>query len=408
MHSMRHRGARRGVRPANPIVAVAIACAWAVIVAAGPAFAAPIKVACIGEQTTHGDLYPPGSPKEYPALLQKLMGSQYDVQSFGDCCASVLQGYTPAETHPYVLGALPGRGPGYNESLAFLPDIVVIGSWGRHDWGMNRLPGEIWNLATFQKDYDDLVQRYMKLASHPKIYVSTPIPILFGQGTVPDNGVTTESVLPAIKAVAAKYNLPIIDLYTAFLGRKDLFRNPPLTDSEGEHINDTGGFQHIADTVFAALTGASDGGGGSQDAAAGADAAAMDEGGPSSPGPDASADEAGTSSSGAPAGPDSGSSVAQGGDSGGGDEAGAGNGASGASSGSAAGTGNSGSSGSSCSMTARGRHPAPIPLLAATIFSLLVARRRKPTVQQMTATTRESCDRVPHPMRDATRRRPMD
>jgi hypothetical protein len=364
-------------------MAVAIACAWAVIVAAGPAFAAPIKVACIGEHTTHGDLYPPNnresqSPgmQEYPAMLQTLLGPQYDVRNFGDCCATVQQGYAAAETHPYVNGSLAGRGPGYQESLAFLPDIVVIGSWGRHDWGQSHGPCT-YNFANFQKDYDDLVQRYMKLASHPKIYVSMPIPILFGQGTVPDNGVTTESVLPAIKAVAAKYNLAIIDLYTAFLGRKDLFRNPPLTDSEGEHINDTGGFQHIAATVFAALTAASDGGGGSQDAAAGTDAGAVDEGGPSSPGPEAGVtDEAGTPSSGTPAGADAGGSMVQGGGSEGGDEAGAANGASGSSTGSAAGAGNSGSSGSSCSMTARGRHPAPMSLLAATVFSLLVARRR--------------------------------
>jgi acyl-CoA thioesterase-1 len=358
-----------------PAIAIAIAAAWIVIVATGPALAAPIKVACIGEQTTHGDLYPPGSPKEYPALLQTLMGSQYNVQSFGDCCASVLQGYTPAETHPYVLGALPGRGPGYNESLAFLPDIVVIGSWGRHDWGMNRLPGEIWDLATFQKDYDDLVQRYMKLASHPKIYVSTPIPILFGQGTVPDNGVTTESVLPAIKAVAAKYNLPIIDLYSAFLGRKDLFRNPPLSDSEGEHINDTGGFQHIADTVYAALMGNSDGG--SQDASAASDGSTVF-------GPDATlSDDAATptsgSSSGASSNDDAGTPPGSNVDAS--TLQGPGNPEGGASGSSSAPPTSQGSSGCLVSTTASGRLGMPLPFLAAVAVLVGIARRRKPTVR---------------------------
>jgi sialate O-acetylesterase len=228
MHSSSdHRAGLSRRRPHAVLApAFALACALELILAVGPAFAAPIKVACVGEHTTHSDLFPPTNREsqppgmqEYPAMLQTRLGPQYDVRNFGDCCATVLQNYTPAETHPYVLGSLPGRGPGYAESLAFLPDIVVIGSWGRHDWGMAKNPTSVWDLAQFQKDYDDLIQRYMKLASHPKVYVSLPIPIPFGQGDVTDNGVTTSSVLPAIKAVAAKYNLPIIDLYDAFRAR---------------------------------------------------------------------------------------------------------------------------------------------------------------------------------------------
>jgi len=365
-----------------PVIALAIACAWIVIVATGPAFAAPIKVACIGEHTTHSDLYPPtnreaqpAGMQEYPAMLQTLLGAQYQVRNFGDCCASVLQNYTPAETHPYVLGALAGRGPGYTESLAFLPDIVVIGSWGRHDWGMNKLPGEVWDLATFQKDYDDLVTRYMKLSSHPKIYVSLPVPILFGQGTVPDNGVTTSSVLPAIKAVAAKYNLPIIDLYTAFLGRKDLFRMPP-TDGEGEHVADGPGLQHIADTVYAALMGNSDGG--SQEASADSDSSTV-SGSDAAVSPDAAMPTSGSSSgaasnddAGTPAGPGADASALQGG----------GNPQGGASGSSAGPPPPQGSSGCSVPTTHSDRKGAPLPFLAAAAMLVGIARRRRPAVRE--------------------------
>jgi hypothetical protein len=365
------------------MMALAIACAWAVVLAASPAFAAPIKVACIGDNNTHSDLYPVASPKEYPALLQTKMGAGYNVVSFGDCCSSVVQGYNAGETHPYVNGALAGRGPGYKESLTFMPDIVIIGAFGRHDWGIQRAINPF-NLAKFQTDYDDLVSRYIALPNHPKIYVCTPIPILFGMGTVPDNGTTTESVLPAIKAVAAKYNLPIIDLYAAFTGRKDLFRNPPLADGEGEHLNDTGGYQHLADTVAAALMGGGGDGGVSQgvpDAgAAGTDAAADDAGGPSSPAPDAAAtNDAGTPGTGlGPTGSDdAGGSTTptQGGSSGGGNEAGAAN------NGSASGSGGASSSG--CSMSGRGCLPSSMALIAGATMGLFVARRRrKPTVQQ--------------------------
>jgi MYXO-CTERM domain-containing protein len=273
------------------------------------------------------------------------------------------------------LGALAGRGPGYTESLAFLPDIVVIGSWGRHDWGMNKLPGEVWDLATFQKDYDDLVTRYMKLSSHPKIYVSLPVPILFGQGTVPDNGVTTSSVLPAIKAVAAKYNLPIIDLYTAFLGRKDLFRMPP-TDGEGEHVADGPGLQHIADTVYAALMGNSDGG--SQEASADSDSSTV-SGSDAAVSADAAMPTSGSSSgaasnddAGTPAGPGADASALQGG----------GNPQGGASGSSAGPPPSQGSSGCSVSTTHSDRKGAPLPFLAAAAMLVGIARRRRPAVRE--------------------------
>jgi MYXO-CTERM domain-containing protein len=238
--------------------------------------AAPVKVACIGEHTTHSDLFPPTNREsqpvgmqEYPALLQTLLGAGYDVHNFGDATGSVLQGYTPApgETHPYVNGSNPNGGPGYQESLAFLPDIVIIGSWGRHDWGMSKAPTEVFTLAGFQQGFDDLVQRYQNLSSHPKIFISLPIPIPFGQGDVPDEGVTTSSVLPTVRAVAVQYHLPLIDLYTPFLGHKELFIQPPQTDSEGEHVN-AQGRALIASTVNAALIAAL-----TDDAGTGTDAA---------------------------------------------------------------------------------------------------------------------------------------
>jgi len=144
------------------------------------------------------------------------------------------------------------EGPGYDESIAFLPDVVVIGSWGRHDWGMAQAPASTWSLAKFETDYDDLVQRYQRLASHPIIFVSLPIPIPYGQAT-PATGVATSSVLPAVRNVANKYHLPIVDLYTPFLGHRELFKQLPDAEGEGEHVTDGPGLHAIADAVYAAI-----------------------------------------------------------------------------------------------------------------------------------------------------------
>jgi hypothetical protein len=221
--------------------------------AASPASGGPLKVACVGEHTTHSNLYlddreqqPPGE-QEYPMKLQALLGSGYEVRNFGDCCASVTQGYPYSETHPYLTGA------NFKNSVNFAPDIVVIGSWGRHDWGLSAktaLPG--FSFPKFQAGYEEIVKRYMALPSHPKIYCSLPIPILWGQDG-PDNGYKTSPAADAIKAVATKYNLPIVDLYSAFLGHKEYYREAPLKDDEGEHTNDAG-MQRTAQLVYEAIT----------------------------------------------------------------------------------------------------------------------------------------------------------
>src|SRR3954447_19773112 len=148
---------------ALPTVALAIVLTLA---SSSRTASAAIKIACIGEHTTHSHAFPamnresqPVGMQEYPAILQGKLGAAYQVRNFGDCCATVTQGYnrTGLEQHPYVLGSNPNEGPGYNESIAFLPDIVVIGSWGRHDWGKDKPAAETWSLSKFQQDYDDLV-----------------------------------------------------------------------------------------------------------------------------------------------------------------------------------------------------------------------------------------------------------
>ena len=112
-----------------------LAGACAVVIALGEthdAMAAPVKVACVGEQTTHSDQL--NRNVEYPVMLQQMLGPCADVQNFGDCCATVLQGYPmQPETHPYLNPPAGRFVPSFHESVAFAPDVVVIGSWGKHD-----------------------------------------------------------------------------------------------------------------------------------------------------------------------------------------------------------------------------------------------------------------------------------
>jgi MYXO-CTERM domain-containing protein len=365
---------------------------------AEPAAAAvPIKIACIGEHTTHSHAFPPTNREsqpvgmqEYPAMLQTRLGAGYDVRNFGDCCATVTQGYntTGQEVHPFIQGTNAGDGPGYNESIAFLPDIVVIGSWGRHDWGKDKPSTETWSLPKFQQDYDDLVQRYMNLSSHPKIFVSLPIPIL--NGTDMDNGVSTMAVGAAVKQVATKYNLPTIDLYTPFFGHMELYKQPPDSEGEGEHVTDAA-LSIIADKVYEALVsaadGGSEGGSGPADAAdarpdASVDAGAAGAGGAAGGG--GSGGEAGASGAGGSGGTSGTSTGSAGsGTAGGATTAGGGAGATTTGAGGASTTGGStppsSSNGCSCRITGasdRAGYGAYVAVVAAVALARRIRRRR--------------------------------
>lgn len=263
-----------------------------VLGSASEAVAAPIKVACVGEQTTHSDQFPSTGVGEYPWMLQMQLGTGYDVRNFGDCCATILQGYPKQpETHPYLMGGL------FAPSTAFAPDIVVIGSWGKHDTEIaNSLYSGVLDATKLQSDYDALVTSYLNLASKPKVFVSLPVPIPKGA----PQGVTTNVILPSIRAVAGKYNLPIVDLYASFLNHPELYK-------DDTHVSNDGGLHKIADLVYAALIAAGDAGAsGSNDAAApGANDASTDAGAPAADAGDGAgsttggAGSSGTSSSGA-------------------------------------------------------------------------------------------------------------
>jgi hypothetical protein len=215
----------------------------AVFLGAATASAAPIKVACVGEQTTHSDQL--NRSVEYPAMLNVLLGPNYDAANyggnFGDCCATVLTGYPKqAETHPYIQG---GGKPSYNESIAYLPDIVVIGSWGKHDTEIaNSLYMGTLDPQHFTADYETLVTAYLNLSSKPRVFVSTPVPIPKGAPM----GVTTNVILPTVKDMAAKYNLPIVDLYSVFLNHPELYK-------DDTHVSNDTGLHTIAQTVYDAI-----------------------------------------------------------------------------------------------------------------------------------------------------------
>jgi hypothetical protein len=242
------------------------------------ASAAPIKVAVIGPQHVHSHQLT--YDKEFPAMLQVLLGKDYQVGNFGDCCASILRGYPrQSETHPYLEGgeSYPAvGGMNFHDSVKFMPDIVLIAPFGKHDRELAmQLYGGKLDRAKLEADYDALVTTYLDLPQKPKVYVSTPIPIPFGS----PQSVVTEVMLPAVQAVIAKHNLPFVDFHAQFLDHKELFK-------DDTHITNDTGLHTLADGFFALMKSAA----GSPDAGAPVDAALVTaDAAPSPAPPDAAA-----------------------------------------------------------------------------------------------------------------------
>jgi hypothetical protein len=222
-------------------------CALVLVMVAPAAQAAPRRVAVIGAQMVHSDKLQ--RAQEWPAMFQKMVGPDYEVQNFGDCCSSVSLDYPKqGETHPYLKPPNnPAFKPGFNESVAFMPDIVIIGPWGKHD---RELTDEVFggklDPVKFAADYETMITTYQMLPTHPKIFASLPIPIPFGMAS----GVVNDVILPATRMVLARHpEIPVIDLWAPFVGHRELY-NQDTGARSGTHVTPTAGLMLIATTTF--------------------------------------------------------------------------------------------------------------------------------------------------------------
>ncbi|MBC3539912.1 GDSL-type esterase/lipase family protein [Rufibacter sediminis] len=172
-----------------------------------------VKVACVGNSITEGA----GLQKTYPMVLQELLGEAYEVRNFGVSGRTLLK-----------KGNLPYWNESkYQDALNWNPDIVII------KLGTNDSKPQNWVYKEeFKPDYQAFVRSFQKLASKPKVFLCTPVPVFAEKFSIQQQVVNTE-VMPAVKKIARKTKAKTIDLYSAFLGKPDL-------TYDGIHPNEAG------------------------------------------------------------------------------------------------------------------------------------------------------------------------
>ena len=189
------------------------------------------RVACIGDSITWGFTLLNPWKQSYPALLQEMLGEEYEVRNFGYNDASAR---FDADT-PYVKKRV------YRESLAWNPDIVLL------MLGTNDTKKRNWDPEIFRRDYRRIVESYQELPSNPRIVLIAPIRIFLLQGLhllglYPET--MEEGVRPAIREIAADMGLELIDL-------KDLFTDTTYC-MDGVHPQKTGA-RMLAEAIYSAI-----------------------------------------------------------------------------------------------------------------------------------------------------------
>ena len=179
-----------------------------------------LRIACVGDSLTEGT-----KGHSYTAYLKMMLGNNCEVMNFGYPGTSVTQN----QGLSYIGSSY------YTNSLAYKADVVII-CIGGNDCQQN-----IWNVGTFQKDYEELIAAYQNQGNDPLVVAMTG-----GYCELPDgknqmiwghsDKLIEESVQPAQNAAADKLGVPRADLRAVVKPNADAY----IDGEDGVHYTAAG------------------------------------------------------------------------------------------------------------------------------------------------------------------------
>ncbi len=193
-----------------------------------------IKVACVGDSITYGHGISNWPENNYPAVLQKLLGDGYHVNSYG------VSGYAVQDSsdRPYMTV------PHYQQSIEYTADYVVF------MMGSNDSKPENWiDAGHFTEDLNALLDSY----AGSEIIICTPATAFFLDGQT--EGMTGYDIQPLIveeiaeitRQIASERGCTLIDIneFTAV--------HPEWFAADGVHPSNEGAAA-IAEEIAAVIT----------------------------------------------------------------------------------------------------------------------------------------------------------
>jgi lysophospholipase L1-like esterase len=192
------------------------------------ATARPIRITCVGASDVSSPT-PYGTPN-WPDYIAPMLGYEYTITNCGASGTTMIQGGNA----PYW------NTPQYTNGLNSSPDIVII------MLGSNDSKPYNWIYQTnYTPDYEQLVNEYRNLPSHPRIYLNTLLTV-YGSGNYDiTDPIVTGQLCPIIRQIAFDENVPIIDVNAAT-------KNMPQNFPDNVHP-DIAGAKVVAQTIFDGL-----------------------------------------------------------------------------------------------------------------------------------------------------------
>ncbi len=200
----------------------------------GDFFAQQMKVACIGNSVTYGYGLKDRDRTSYPAQLQQLLGSKYEVRNFGHSGATLLK----KGHNPYY------KTKTFSDAIAYKPDIAII------HLGLNDTDPRNWPHYgdAFEADYAWLLDTLKQVNPDMQLYICRLTPVFSGHPRFKSG--TRDwywQIQQLIPAIAKAHHVSLINLHEPLYKRPDLFADNLHPNEEGAGI--------IATTVYQFLTG---------------------------------------------------------------------------------------------------------------------------------------------------------
>ena len=153
-----------------------------------------VKVSCVGDSITVGVC---SAPASWPVQLGVMLGEKWEVKPFGVSGATLLN----SGDKPYQ------KEDACKNALESAPDVVII-CLGSND----TKPGNWSHKEQFVKDYKELVEKFQKLESKPRIFISYA-PFVEGTGNYGINEAAIKEQKPMIDKVAKDLHVGIINMH---------------------------------------------------------------------------------------------------------------------------------------------------------------------------------------------------
>lgn len=178
-----------------------------------------VRIACVGDSITEGAGITMQSTNAYPAVLEKILGTNAKVLNSGKSATTLQKegDFSYWNTKEF------------SNLFAYNPDIVVI------KLGTNDTKPQNWNRERFEKDYQSLIDTIQSIPNHPKILLCIPVPVFESAWGINDSTLVA-GVIPAIQLLAKNNQLETIDLNTPMKDKEAYFPDHIHPNEDGARI----------------------------------------------------------------------------------------------------------------------------------------------------------------------------